>query len=288
MKNKNETGRELDLKGSRELDLTGKISVVTGGTGGIGFAIARTFCIHNSRTTIIGRDIKKGKDAEKKINSMINDINSKNPEKSSRGNICTFYRCDVGSSKDAENTCKKILKEFGRVDILVLNAATEFEEPINEIKIENWQRVFDVNVNGAFYFVRFLIDSMLENKKGNIIVIGSVVSQTGAGGGMHYTASKSALIGIVNRINYELLSKGIRANMISPGVIDTPMLRKKYPDTPEVNRKIIAGIPFGRIGLPDDIANLALFLASDMSGYICGQDILVDGGRLFYRRPVKK
>ena len=132
------------------------------------------------------------------------------------------------------------------------------------------------------------VSSMLENKKGNIIVIGSVVSRTGAGGGMHYAASKTALIGIVNRINYELLSKGIRANMISPGVIDTPMLRKKYPDTPEVNKKIIESIPFGRIGLPGDIADLALFLASDMSEYICGQDILVDGGRLLYRKPVKK
>ena len=268
---------------TRELDLKGKTAIVTGGTSGIGIAIAESFCMHNCRTAIVGRDSIKGKDAENRIRDQYT-VTGKTVEE----DICTYHQCDVGIAKEAEATCSNILKEFGKVDILVINAATEFEESIIEIKPENWQRVFDVNVNGAFYFIRFLIGSMLENKNGNIIVIGSVVSRTGAGGGMHYAASKTALIGIVNRINYELLSKGIRANMISPGVIDTPMLRKKYPDTPEVNRKIIESIPFGRIGLPGDIADLALFLASDMSEYICGQDILVDGGRLLYRKPVKK
>ncbi len=202
--------------------------------------------------------------------------------------ICTFYKCDVGVLSEAEETCTKILSEYSKIDILVLNAATEYTEPINEIKIENWKKVFDVNVNGAFYFVRFLIEPMISNKKGNIIVIGSVVSHTGAGGGMHYASSKSALIGIMNRVNYELLSSGIRSNMISPGVIDTAMLRKKYPDKVEVNKKIIDRIPAGRIGLPQDVANVALFLASDMSEYIVGQDILVDGGRLYYWHPSKK
>jgi 3-oxoacyl-[acyl-carrier protein] reductase len=260
----------------KDLDLTGKTSIVTGGTSGIGLAIAKSLCTHDCTTAIVARDKTRGEDAE----GTINDATKKD--------LCSFHQCDVGIASQAEATCKNILKKFKKVDILVINAATEFEESINEIKIKNWQRVFDVNVNGAFYFIRYLIDSMLEHKKGNIIIIGSVVSHTGAGGGMHYAASKTALIGIVNRINYELLSKGIRANMISPGVIDTPMLRKKYPDTPEVNSKIIESIPFGRIGLPGDIADLALFLASDMSEYICGQDILVDGGRLLYRRPVKR
>ena len=270
-------------KVNKELDLTGKTSIVTGGTSGIGLAIAKSFCDHNCTTAIVARDKKRGKESESTLNRHYADI-----KKAAGKDICTFYQCDVGIAAQAEKTCKTILRDFGGVDILVINAATEFEESINEIKVENWQRVFDVNVNGAFYFVRYLIDSMLTRGKGNIIIIGSVVSHTGAGGGMHYAASKTALIGIVNRINYEMLSRGIRANMISPGVIDTPLLRKKYPDRPEVNKKIIDSIPFGRIGLPSDIADLALFLASDMSEYICGQDILVDGGRLLYRKPVKR
>lgn len=264
---------------ARPFDLSGKTSVITGGTSGIGFAIARLFCANGCRSVILGRDENKGKDAESRINKEINKNTT---------NICTFYKCDVSDVELVRTTCDKVLEKFGRVDILVLGAGTEFEEPINKIKLKNWQRVFEVNVNGAFYFVRFLIDSMLDNKKGNVIVIGSVVSNTGAGGGMHYAASKSALKGIVNRINYEYLSKGIRSNMISPGVIDTPMLRKKYPDRPDVNKKIIERIPFGRIGLPEDIAVTALFLASDSTEYICGQDILVDGGRFLYYRPAKK
>lgn len=257
------------------LDLTGKISVVTGGTSGIGFEIANTFCMYGSKTAIIGRDADKGKAAQLSIN------------KNCRNNFCSFYKCDVGNAERVKKTCKDIISKFGRVDILVLNASTEFTEAINEIPLENWQKVMDVNVSGVFYFIRFLVDSMIENGMGNIIIIGSVASYTGAGGGMHYTTSKAAIRGISARINYELLSRGIRANVISPGVIDTPMLRKKYPDNEETNRILSSQVPLGRIGKPSDVANLALFLASDMSEYICGQDIIIDGGRMLYRRPVK-
>ncbi len=258
----------------KDLDLTGKISIVTGGTSGIGLEIARTFCIHGCKTAIIGRDTIKGKSAEISI--------SKSCDKK---DLCIFYKCDVGNVKEVKKTCQDILLKFGKVDILVLNASTEFTEPINEILLENWQKVIDVNVSGVFYFVRFLIDSMIKNGKGNIIIIGSVSAHTGSGGGIHYSTSKAAVKGISARINYELLSKGIRANVISPGLIDTPMLRKKYPDTEEINKMLTSQVPLGRIGKPSDIANLALFLASDMSEYICGQDIIVDGGRMLYRRP---
>jgi len=173
------------------------------------------------------------------------------------------------------------------VDILVLNAGIDMAEDINEIKFENWKRVFDTNVMGVFYFIKFLIDSMIKNQKGNIIIIGSIAAHIGGGGGMHYAASKSALKGINARINLELLPKGIRANIISPGCIDTPMFRKVFPDTEELNKKIDAQIPFGRMGKPSDIANLALFLASDISEYICGQDIMVDGGLVHYKPPIK-
>lgn len=258
------------------LDLRGKISVVTGGTSGIGLEIANTFCIHGSITAIIGRDFDKGKAAQLSIN------------KNCKNNCCSFYKCDVGNAKEVEKTCSNIISRFGSVDILVLNASTEFTESINGISLENWQRIMDVNVGGVFYFVRFLVDSMIEKGSGNIIIIGSVASYTGAGGGMHYSTSKAAIKGISARINYELLSKGIRANVISPGVVDTPMLRKKYPDNEKINKMLASQVPLGRIGKPSDVANLALFLASDMSEYICGQDIIVDGGRMLYRKPARK
>ena len=256
-----------------ELSLKSKTCIVTGGTSGIGLEISKKFAQKGAKVILTGRDGPKGIKAQDAVNLAAGK------------QVCFFIKCDSGIMEDVERSCSHIVSKFKKVDVLVLNAATEFTEPIAEIKIENWDRVFDVNVKGVFYFVKFLVDSMITNGHGNIIIIGSVVSHTGAGGGMHYASSKAALKGISARINYELLSKGIRSNIISPGVIDTPMLRKKYPDKPQVNQKLNSQVPFGRIGKPSDIASLALFLASDTSEYICGQDIIIDGGRMLFRRP---
>jgi len=194
-------------------------------------------------------------------------------------------KCDSGNHDEVKAACENIIKKFGKADIVVLNAAMEHAEAINEVEPDTWQRMVDVNISGAFYFVRYLTSKMMEQGYGNIIILSSVAKITGAGAGVHYPTTKAALSGLMARINYELLSKGIRSNMISPGMADTPMLRKKYPDTEEINKKLIEQVPAGWIAKPEEIANLALFLASDMSSYICGQDILIDGGRLYYRRP---
>lgn len=258
-----------------DLDLTDKYSIITGGTSGIGLEIARSFIRHNCKTAIIGRDSIKGLKNENEIN------------KESGKGMCKFFKCDVGNYPEVEKTCKEIIALFKKVDVLVLNAAAEIVEDINDIKLESWKKIFDTNVNGVFYFIRLLIDSMIENGRGNIIIISSIATRIGGGGGMHYAASKSALKGISARINLELLPKGIRSNLISPGLVDTPMLREKFPDNEEANNKINSQIPIRRMAKPADIANLALFLASDMSKYICGQDILIDGGLLFSKKPIK-
>jgi len=249
------------------------------------------FYKHNSEVAIIGRDASKGYQAVKDIlNSHIPSYRKQaggedERNSSSQKNKIIFYKCDISLHNDVKNTCKKILTDFGKTGILVLNAGIEITESINEVKPENWQKMLDVNISGSFYFLRYLVDSMIAQNKGNVIILSSVATRTGAGAGIHYATTKAALKGMMERINYELLSKGIRANMISPGMVDTPMLRKKYPDNEEINAKLCEQIPMGRIAKPGDIANLALFLASEMSDYICGQDILIDGGRLFYKRP---
>ena len=256
-----------------ELDLKNKVAVITGGTTGIGAAIAEMFFEHNCNVSIIGRDQARG------------DRIVIEKRTASRNNRMAFIKCDVGLREDVKSACERILNDFKKVDVIVLNAGMEFTEAITEIDPEHWQRMIDVNISGAFYFIRYLADSMIAHKTGNIILLSSVAAITGAGGGIHYPVTKAALKGLMARINYELLPKGIRANIISPGMVDTPMLRRKYPDNDEVNEKLCQQVPMGRIGMPQDIANLALFLASDLSSYICGQDILVDGGRLYYRRP---
>ncbi|MHB1376396.1 MAG: SDR family NAD(P)-dependent oxidoreductase [Candidatus Humimicrobiaceae bacterium] len=272
------------------LNLSNKVSVITGGTSGIGLSIAKKFYEYGSEVAIIGRDDNKGRQAVKNIKEP---YGSKREEQANKENKTeddfqkkvAFYKCDVSLHDEIKKTCKTILKDFGKADVLVLNAGIEINESINEVRPENWQKMMDTNISGSFYFLRYLIDSMIAQKRGNVILVSTVATRTGAGAGIHYATTKSALSGIMARINYEMLSKGIRANIISPGMVDTPMLRKKYPDNNDINIQLCNQIPMGRLAIPEDIANLALFLASDMSEYICGQDIAIDGGRLLYKRP---
>ncbi len=254
------------------LDLTDRVTIVTGGASGIGETTALTFAQHGSDTAIVDINDELGE-----------SLAEKTKEKYSRK--CIYYNCDVANYEVVDSTCKKIIKEFGVVDNIVYCAGYGVRVPIVNMDIKHWNKALAVNLSGAFYFVKSLINHMLERKKGNIIIVGSSTTINGGGGGIHYAASKAGLIGIVKGLSYEVLTKGIRANLITPAVIDTPMLRKGYPDTDEVNKKLLAQIPLGRIGKPQDIANAALYLASDMSEYICGQEIIADGGRMLYRSP---
>jgi len=255
-----------------DLDLSGKVSVITGATKGIGKGIAETFARHGSKVALTGRNKERGKKVSSQIKAIYNTE-------------CIFYDCDVGEYKEVKGACKKILDDFGKVDVLVCNAGWTIRAPINKMKIEVWEKAVAVNLSGAFYFIHSLINSMLEQKKGSIVIIGSSATLNGGGGGVHYAASKAGLIGLVKGLSYELLPKGIRANLITPALIDTPMLRERYPDTKEVNKLLADQLPVGRIGRPEDIANIALFLASDMSKYIVGQEIIADGGRILYKHP---
>ncbi len=257
----------------KNFDLTGKVSVITGSTRGIGESIAKTFSKYGSDVVIIGRNEKRGEE----VSGQIKEQHKKE---------CLFFKCDVSIYDEVKTTCQKILNRFGKVDILVCNAGWTARSPISEIKIDVWDKAIAVNLNGAFYFIRCLINSMLNQNKGNIIIIGSSTTLNGSGGGVHYAASKAGLIGLVKGLSYELLPKGIRANLITPALIDTPLLRERYPDNEETNRMLAAQVPIGRIGRPQDIANVALFLASDMSEYVVGQEIIADGGRILYKHPV--
>jgi len=257
----------------KEFDLSNKITIITGGAQGIGKAIANKFACHGAKTIIIDINDKEAKITEREINNKFD-------------NSCYFIHCDVTKYENVKNVCEEIIKKFKKVDILVYNAGWTTKAPLNQIDISVWQKAMDINLNGAFYFIKSLINSMLENKNGNIIMIGSSTTWTGSGGGVHYSASKSGIVGLVKGISYELLSKGIRANYITPAVIDTPLLRDRYPDNEETNKMLSAQIPVGRIGKPEDIANVALFLASDESSYICGSEIVADGGRILYQHPI--
>jgi len=262
-----------------EFDFTGKGMIVTGGTKGIGKSIADVFYQHGADVGIIGRDSGHGTDAVK-------EIQNNRPDHTNR---CVFYQCDVSNHDEVKEVCSRILHDFQTIDVLTLNAGIEVKaSKLDETEIEDWDKLMGVNVNGAFYFIKYLSNVMEAQGRGNIIFISSVSSVTGGGTGIHYPTSKAALQGMMARINYEMLEKGVRANMISPGLVDTPLLRSKYPDTEETNASLDSQVPMGRIGTPEDIAGIALFLASDLSSYVCGQNITADGGRLAYKKSVVK
>mgnify|MGYP001094009842 CR=1 FL=1 len=255
------------------LDFTGKVMVVTGGTRGIGKSIAEAYCQCGASVAVIGKNPQRGIEAQQSIGHS--------------GGSCRFYQCDISDSDAVKDTSEAILSDYGRVDVLTVNAGIEVPpSSIADTKISDWKQLMAVNLDGAFYFIKYLIPAMEAQSSGHVIFISSVSSRSGGGTGIHYPASKAALQGMMARINYDLLPKGIRANMISPGLVDTPLLRRKYPDTPDINASLNAQVPMGRIARPVDIARIALFLASPMSEYICGQEIIADGGRSQYRRSV--
>jgi 3-oxoacyl-[acyl-carrier protein] reductase len=249
--------------------LKGKVTLITGGASGIGKEVARTFARNGSDIVILDLD-------DKKCPGVILEIESNFGAKG------LFIQCDISDYEKVNSACETAIKEFGKIDNLVCAAGYGSKVAVENMEIAEWKKAVDINLNGTFFVVRSLVNHMLQRQKGNIILIGSATMETGSGGGLHYAATKAAQYGIMKGLSYELLSRGIRTNIITPHIIDTPMLRKRYPDNPESNAILAKRVPIGRIGKPEDIANAALFLASDDSGYICGADIVADGGAIHY------
>ena len=256
----------------KALDLRDKVSVVVGGTGDIGSKIVETLAEAGSTTILTDINEEKG-------DILAMDLTQRFKVTSA------FYKCDLRSRQEVKNTVNMILKNHGRIDVIVYAAGYGSFSEFTKLSEDEWNKSMEINLYGAFRFIQESMTDMLSRKKGNIIIIGSTTTINGSGGGSHYAVSKTGLLGILKSLTYELLPKGIRINMVSPGVVDTQMLRKRYPDTTEVNKNIIDQIPLGRMGKPEDIANIVLFMASDLSEYICGQEIIADGGRIIYRRP---
>jgi 3-oxoacyl-[acyl-carrier protein] reductase len=255
------------------LDQKNKVTVITGGSSGIGRQIALTFAEHGSDIAILDTN----ENGEKIASSIREDYKRE----------AGFFSCDISDFEKVKETCDLILKRFKKVDNIIFAAGYGPKIEIENLSVEEWKKTIDINVNGIFYIVKCMLEQMLSQGKANIILIGSATVVTGSGGGLHYSTSKVAQYGLLKGLSYELLSRGIRTNIITPHIIDTPLLRQRYPDIPEVNAKLALRTPIGRIGVPADIASIALFLASEESAYICGSEIVADGGALYYLNPKK-
>ena len=246
-----------------KFSLNNKIAIVTGASQGIGKIIAFELAKSGAHVVCISRN-------KKAIESIVDEI-------SINGGQSSSFPCDISDSDTFSKIITEIIKENSRIDILVNNAGITKDSLLMRMSIEQWDDVINTNLKGAFHCTKAVLRYMMKNKFGRIINITSIVGLTGNTGQANYAASKAGLIGMTKSIAKEVASRGITANCIAPGWIETSMTEKL---SEEVKSEFLSHIPVGRIGSPDDIANAVIFLASDEAGYITGQTITVDGGRI--------
>lgn len=238
-----------------------EIVVVTGATRGIGRAIALAFAKEKADVILIGRN----QDALKALSDEIKNTRL----------ACDYFACDVANSQNVQETVNKILDKYKSIDILVNNAGITRDNLLLRMSETDWDDVLNTNLKGVFNFTKAVSRAMLKAKKGKIISIASIIGITGNAGQANYAASKAGLIGFTKSIARELASRGITANTIAPGYIETEMTGQLKD---ELKAKILKNIPLGRLGTVEDVANISLFLASKEADYITGQTIVVDGG----------
>ncbi len=245
--------------------LKGKTALITGGTAGIGKAIACLYAENGADVAIFGTNQERAEQALKEIEACKADPQQK----------CAYYLVDVSKSKEVESSVEQILKNWGKVDILVNNAGITRDNLLMKMTEEDWDLVVDVNLKSVYNTCKVLTRPMMKARSGAIINITSVIGLTGNAGQANYAASKSGMIGFSKSLAKELASRGIRINCVAPGYIETQMTQVL---SDQVKEAILSKIPLSRIGQPRDIAHAALFLASDLANYITGQVITVDGG----------
>lgn len=242
-------------------DLSQKISIVTGASRGIGKSIACTLAEYGSTVVCISRHTED-------VKTVADEINKNGGKASSRA-------CDVSDQASVDSLIKSVQSEFGRMDILVNNAGVTRDGLIMRMSDDDWNTVLDINLKGVFHTIKAISRTMMKQKYGRIINISSVVGITGNAGQSNYAASKAGLVGLTKSMAQELAPRGITVNCIAPGYIETDMTDGL---TDSVKEDLVKQIPLGRIGKPEEVAAMVLFLASDEAEYITGQAITVDGG----------
>ena len=242
-------------------DLSGKVALITGASRGIGQSISIILAQNGAHVICVSRNI--------------NDVQSVADKITNQKFVASAASCDISSTHNVTELVKDIIEKHGRIDILINKAGITSDNLLMRMSEDDWDNVLNVNLKAAFTAIKAASRTMIKQRSGRIINISSVVGLMGNAGQVNYAASKAGLIGMTKSVAREFASRGITANCIAPGYIETEMTNKLKD---EVKSSLNEQIPLGRIGNVEDIAYAVAFLASDEASYITGQTLAVDGG----------
>ena len=259
----------MNPKASEILSLKGKVAMITGAASGIGLATAKLLAKAGARVALLDVDETKGKKAEEEIKKL--------------GGKAKFFRCDVTSDSDCKKTTEDVYQEFGRIDILFNNAGVTRRKDIVELSEKDWDLVLNVNLKAIYLLSHHVIPHMIKEGGGSIINTGSGWGLKGGPKAAAYCAAKGGVVNLTRAMAIDHGRQGIRVNCVCPGDVDTPLLHDEAfqlgEDEAEFMEKA-ADRPLNRVGRPEDIAKAVLYFASDMSGWVTGSILVVDGGGL--------
>lgn len=245
--------------------LESQTAIVTGGSAGIGLAIALLFAKQGAKIAIFGTNAERGESAVREINKTVNS------------EAVSFFQVDVSKKGSVDQAIKNVLLKFEKIDILVNNAGITRDQLLMRMLESDWDDVMAVNVKSCYNTCQSIVRSMMKARRGKIINMSSVVGMTGNAGQANYAASKAAIIGFSKALAKELAPRNICVNCVAPGFIDTSMTQALGE---QQKQAILSQIPFGKMGKAEDVANAVLFLASPLADYITGQVLTVDGGMI--------
>ncbi len=250
------------------MDLKNKVAIVTGARRGMGKSHALTLAKAGAKVVV--SDI-----SQEDCKQVIDEIKK-------QGGKAIAIKCDVSKKQEVEEMVKKTIENFSKIDILINNAGICQFKPFLELTEQEWDKTLNINLKGYFLCAQSVAKQMAKQKKGVIVNIASIaMGQVGVGffNMVHYCASKGGIVGMTEALALELAPFGIRVNAVAPGAIDTPMIDPVKSD-PKTMEAILTKIPLSRVGKPQEVSNLVLFLASDESSYITGSTVVIDGGWL--------